>query len=86
MAAGKPVISTNLKETAKVLKMFNCGLVARDWKEFELHIERLYYDRELAKKLGENGRKAADKYLNNELLAEGLLKNVLKTFNIEHRS
>jgi len=85
MAAGKPVISTNLKETAKVLKMFNCGLVARDWKEFELHIEKLYYDRELAKKLGENGRKAAEKYLNNELLVKEILKNVLKTFNVEHR-
>lgn len=84
MAAGKPVISTNLKETSNIIKMFNCGLVARDWKEFELHIEKLYYDRELAKKLGENGRKAAEKYLNIELLADALLKSILKTFEVEH--
>ena len=84
MAAGKPVISTNLKETSNIIKMFNCGLVARDWKEFELHIERLYRNRELAKKLGENGRKAAEKYLNIELLADALLKSLLKTFEVEH--
>lgn len=84
MAAGKPVISTNLKETSNIIKMFNCGLVARDWKEFELHIERLYHNRELAKKLGENGRKAAEKYLNAELLADAFLKSLLKAFEAEH--
>jgi len=84
MAAGKPVISTNLKETSNIIKMFNCGLVARDWKEFELHIERLYHNRELAKKLGENGRKAAEKYFNSELIADAFLKSLLKAFEVEH--
>lgn len=84
MAAGKPIISTNLKETGNIIRMFKCGLVARDWKEFELHIKRLYHDREFAKKLGENGRKAAEKYLNYELLADALLEKLLKTFEAEH--
>lgn len=77
MAAGKPIISTNLKEIGKIIRMFNCGLVARDWKEFELHLERLYHDRKLAKELGENGRRAAEKYFNYELLAEALLSKLV---------
>lgn len=84
MAAGKPVISTNLKETGGMINMFNCGLVAKDWKDFELHIERLYHNRELAKRLGENGRKAAKKYCNSELIADGFLKSLLKAFEVEH--
>jgi len=83
MAAGKPIISTNLKETGNIIKTYNCGLVARNWKEFELYLETLYYDRELAKKLGENGRRAAEKYFNYELLAETLLQRLVKTFG-EH--
>jgi glycosyltransferase involved in cell wall biosynthesis len=80
MAAGKPIISTNLKETGNIVRTFNCGLVAKDWKEYERHIERLYQDRELAKELGRNGRKAAEKYFNYELLAEALLNKLIKTF------
>lgn len=80
MAAGKPIISTNLKETSNIIRTFKCGLVAKDWKEFELHLERLYYDRELAKKLGENGRRAAEKYFNYELLAGALLQKLVEIF------
>jgi len=81
MAAGKPIISTNLKETSNIIRMYNCGLVARDWQEFELHLERLYQDRELARKLGKNGRKAAEKHFNYELLAEALLAKLVKMFD-----
>jgi glycosyltransferase involved in cell wall biosynthesis len=80
MAAGKAVISTDLKETGKIIRMFNCGLVARSWKEFELCLERLYHDRELTRKLGENGRRAAQKYFDYELLAEAFLEKLLDTF------
>jgi glycosyltransferase involved in cell wall biosynthesis len=82
MASGKPVVSTNLKETASIIKTYECGLVAKDWKEFEFHIERLYRDRDLARKLGENGRKAAERYLNYESLAEAFLQNLLKKLKI----
>ncbi len=78
MGAGKPIIVTNLKETGDVINRFNCGFVAKDWKEFEQYIERLYQDRELAKELGRNGRKAAETYFNYELLAETLLNRLVK--------
>jgi glycosyltransferase involved in cell wall biosynthesis len=80
MAAGKPIISTNLQETGNLIRKYNCGLVAKSWKEFELYLEKLYYDREFAKKLGENGRKAVEKYFDYELLAETLLQRIVKTF------
>ena len=41
MAAGKPIVSTNLKKTAAILRRFNCGLVTTDWKSFRCHIETL---------------------------------------------
>lgn len=80
MAAGKPVVSTNLREVGTIIKTFECGLIAKDWAEFEVCLEKLYYDRAFAKKLGENGRKAAEKHFNYELLAEALLTNILHMF------
>jgi glycosyltransferase involved in cell wall biosynthesis len=85
MAAGKPVISTNLKEVGDIIRSNNCGLVARDWNEFEVHLERLYKDRELAAKLGNNGRVAVEKYFNYELLAEMFLENLIQQFKIKHK-
>jgi glycosyltransferase involved in cell wall biosynthesis len=80
MAAGKPVVSTNLREVGNIVKRFECGLIAKDWDEFALHLEKLYNDRTFARKLGENGRKAAEKHFNYELLAEALLTNILHMF------
>jgi len=84
MAAGKPIISTALKETGNIIRMFNCGLVARNWKEFKLHLKKLYRNREFAQKLGENGRRAAEKYFDYELLARTLLTKLIKMFEIDH--
>ena len=53
MAAGKPVISTKLKEVSKIIKIFNCGLIANNWDEFKECIRTLYYNRNLAMELGE---------------------------------
>lgn len=83
MAAGKPIISTNLKETSNIIRMFNCGLVARDWEEFELHLGKLYRDREFARQLGESGRRATEKYFNYELLSEALLDRLVRTLENE---
>jgi glycosyltransferase involved in cell wall biosynthesis len=79
MAAGKPVVSTNLFYTAKVIKKYNCGFVAKNWDKFEFYIEKLYNDRELAKKLGENGLRASGEF-NYVLLAEKLFANLLEMF------
>lgn len=79
MATGKPVVSTNLFYTAKIIKKYNCGFVAKNWDEFEFYIEKLYNDRELAKKLGENGLRASGEF-NYVLLAEKLFDNLLEMF------
>jgi len=79
MAAGKPIISTNLFYTAKIIKKYNCGFVAKNWDEFEFYIEKLYNDRELAKKLGENGLRALGEF-NYVLLAEKLFNKLLEMF------
>ncbi|MFX0204206.1 MAG: glycosyltransferase [Candidatus Hodarchaeota archaeon] len=83
MAAGKPVISTNLKETGNLIRTFNCGLVSKDWDEFSRHIETLYHNRVLAKELGRNGRKAVEKHFNYEMLAELLLTKLFSIFKGE---
>lgn len=78
MAAGKPVVSTNIEETSKIIREYNCGLIAKDWNEFKFHIKTLYFDRTLAMKLGKNGRIAAERYFNWDVLAETLLKKLSK--------
>jgi len=83
MVACKPVISTNLLEVGNTIKTSECGLIAKDWDESALHLEKLCYDRIFARELGENGRKAAEKHFNNELLAEALLTNIIKMFEGE---
>ena len=83
MAAGKPIISTNLYEVSRIITAFNCGLIAKDWKGFAFYIEKLYRNRELARKLGYNGRKAAEKLFDYELLAEKLLKRLINAFKVE---
>jgi len=85
MAAGKPIISTNLYEVSRIITAFNCGLVAKDWKEFALHVEKLYRNRELARKLGYNGRIAAEKLFDYDLLAEKLLKQLINAFEAKSR-
>jgi len=80
MAAGKPIVSINLKETSRILNRFNCGLIANDWGEFELALETLYQNRELSRELGNNGRCAVEKFYNYELLSQKFVKKILKSF------
>jgi glycosyltransferase involved in cell wall biosynthesis len=79
MAAGKPVVSTNLLYTAKIIRKYNCGFVAKNWSEFELFLEKLYNDRELAKRLGENAYRASKEF-DYELLAQKLFHILLRMF------
>jgi len=78
MAAGKPVISTDLPEVKELFTSFSCGLVAKDWNQFRQYIEKLSHDKKLAKTLGENGRKAVLTYFDYDKLAKKLLQNILK--------
>jgi glycosyltransferase involved in cell wall biosynthesis len=62
MSAGKPIVSTNLKETAEILRKYDCGIVVSSWDEFESAIITLYENRALAARMGRNGRKAAEEH------------------------
>ena len=80
MAGGKPVLSTNLSETRRILQKWNCGLIARNWTEMEELIIKLCKDRKLASLLGKNARIAAEKEYNWEVSAHKmnmLIKEVL---------
>jgi len=60
MASALPIICSNLPYQSKIIMESNCGFVADPAKvdSFIDHILELYYNKELAKKLGENGRKS----------------------------
>jgi glycosyltransferase involved in cell wall biosynthesis len=81
MAAGKPIVATDALETALVITKYDCGLIAKDWVDFSRKIEKLCCSPNLALKLGEHGRKAAEDFLNYEILAKTYLKKVLGNFN-----
>ena len=77
MAAGKPVVSTNLNDVSDIIRSNECGLVARDWTELQSHIKKLYEERLMAKKLGNNARLAAEKYFDYEKIAESFLEKMI---------
>jgi glycosyltransferase involved in cell wall biosynthesis len=82
MAAGKPIVSSAAKETALILRQFDCGLVAKNWDEFGEQIERLYLNYDLALRLGRNGRIAAETNFNYPSIAELFLQKVIKEFKM----
>lgn len=84
MAAGKPIVSMYGTETAYILDKCECGLTANSWKQFGEHILRLYKDREFAKSLGQNGRKAVEKLFDYATRAE-MLHNVIQQ-HLRHAS
>ncbi|HUI66737.1 MAG TPA: glycosyltransferase [Nitrospirota bacterium] len=71
-AAGIPILSTNLGHTRKFLTAWDCGLVAESWEEMEKQIVRLYDDRALCHRLGDNARKSAEQALDWRMLAREL--------------
>jgi len=64
MAAGLPIVASNLPSQIEVIEGNNAGLLARpeDPETFVRAILQLLDDRELAARLGENGRDAYLKY------------------------
>jgi len=84
MAAGKPIVAMYGRETASLLEKHKCGLTATNWDEFQEHIIRLYKDRELAKTLGENGRKAVEEFFNYTNLSEMLHKVIQGHLKVAH--
>jgi glycosyltransferase involved in cell wall biosynthesis len=64
MACGKAVVASDLEIIRDVIKDTKCGLLAKagDVEDFAEKIKRLLDDDILRKRLGENGRKAVEKY------------------------
>jgi len=66
MALKKPVLVTNCKPLERVVKEYNCGIVfpSGDYSEMAKIVVKLFKNSELAKKFGENGRKAVEEKYN----------------------
>jgi len=76
MAMRKPVIVTDCKPLKRIVEECECGLVvpSGDYNEMAEAAIRLYTDKECARKLGENGRKAVEERYNWETEAKKLCK------------
>jgi glycosyltransferase involved in cell wall biosynthesis len=80
MAAGKPIVSTNLNGVRSIIENFDCGLIAKDWNEFEFFLAKLYHNIPYAVELGKNGRTTAEKHFDYELIAKSLLIHIINIF------
>jgi spore coat protein SA len=77
MAAGLPIITTNRGGNAEVMKEGVNGFILNDYENprvLEKYIVHLLDNKELALKLGVNGRKLAEEKYNFNRLANDLLK------------
>ena len=74
LACGRPVVSTNCKETAKILNTYHCGLVS-DFteKDFAGKITQMLLDREEASVMGENGRRIIEDIYNWDNMARKII-------------
>ena len=59
MAAGLPIVSLQLTETANILAKWNCGISVEDWEGMTAAIKSLYQNESLMENLGKNARRAA---------------------------
>jgi glycosyltransferase involved in cell wall biosynthesis len=74
LACGRPVVATNCRETAAVLRTFACGLVAEFTAEdLAEKIIKLLLNRDLASRMGINGRKAVEEVYNWDYMAKKII-------------
>lgn len=75
MAAGRPMIVTDVDETARIVRQENCGLVAdHSVESITENIAKLLSDRAMAQKMGENGRRAVEERHSWKHRAETIIK------------
>jgi glycosyltransferase involved in cell wall biosynthesis len=79
MASSRPIVTTNCRETAKLVKNNDCGVVCR-YEELDLSrkIKMLLTDIDLAAKLANNGRSAVEKVYNWKKTQENVSSNLFK--------
>jgi glycosyltransferase involved in cell wall biosynthesis len=82
MSGKKPIIASDCLPQQKLIGNYECGLIFRDQKEFSDSIIRLLNDKDLRKRMGENGYRAIISEYNLEKkktelinLYKGLLNN-----------
>lgn len=77
LACGRPVVSTNCKETAKILLDYRCGVVA-DFNAESLaeKIIQLLANRDEASEMGKNGRRLIEEIYNWDNMAKKIIKAV----------
>lgn len=81
MMAGKPIISTPLLETSRLIKEAGCGYVVRDFKELKNVLENMYNDRTLVTELGRRAREYAEKNMDYAVLATRLFNKIASMKN-----
>lgn len=80
LAMKKPVIlATGESEGSEIIKRHNCGLVIEPENSLQLKaaILKLYQDKNLRKKLGENGYRIVQQQYNREVMAERMLRVII---------
>ncbi len=78
LACGRPVVSTNCRETAKILNYYECGLVAEFTAEdLAAKLIQLLLNRKLASHMGANGRKTVEEVYNWDNMAKKMIGVIL---------
>jgi glycosyltransferase involved in cell wall biosynthesis len=82
MSGKRPIIASDCLPQQKLIEKYDCGIIFRDQEEFSDSMIRLLTDKDLRKKMGENGYKAIITEFNLEKkktdlinLYKGLLNN-----------
>ena len=72
MAAGLPILSLHLAETANILAKWDCGVSVKNWDDMASAIKMFCQDKSLRERMGKNARKAAVEEYNWEKQAQRL--------------
>ena len=74
LACGRPAIATDCRETATILRSFESGLVSDfTTKDLAEKIIKLLLDRDLASRMGANGRKVIEEIYNWDNMAKKII-------------
>ncbi len=80
MAAGLPVIATDVGDTGKIIKKYKCGVIVENTPESVAEgVRRLFGNREYMLMLGKNGRQGS-KDFDLKVLAEREIKVLSQSF------
>lgn len=84
MMAGKPLVSTSLLETSRLIEESGCGYIAKDFREFKEILENLYNNRNLVAELGRRAEQYAEAHLDYVMLARSLFDEIFSPWCFNH--